>query len=34
MANSQTDIDNYYAVGNINTKRQENEMAAIIKIRI
>ena len=25
MANSQNDIDIYYAVGNANTKRQENE---------
>ena len=33
MANSQNDIDIYYAVGNANTKRQENEIAAIIKIR-
>jgi len=33
MANSQNDIDIYYAVGNTNTKRQENEIAAIIKIR-
>ena len=33
MANSQNDIDIYYAVGNANTKRQENEIAAIMKIR-
>ena len=33
MANSQNDIDIYYAVGNANTKRQENEIASIMKIR-
>ena len=33
MANSQNDIDIYYAVGNANTKRQENEIAAIMKKR-
>ena len=33
MANSQNDIDIYYAVGNTNTKRQENEISAIIKKR-
>ena len=33
MANSQNDIDIYYAVGNANTKRQENEIASIIKVR-
>ncbi len=33
MANSQNDIDIYYAVGNTNTKRQENEIAAIMKKR-
>ena len=33
MANYQNDIDIYYAVGNANTKRQENEIAAIMKIR-
>ena len=33
MANFQNDIDIYYAVGNANTKRQENEIAAIFKIR-
>ena len=32
MANSQNDIDIYYAVGNANTKRQENEISAIFKI--
>ena len=33
MANSQNDIDIYYAVGNANTQRQENEIASIMKIR-
>ena len=33
MANSQNDIDIYYAVGNANTKRQEHEIASIMKIR-
>ena len=33
MANSQNDIDIYYALGNANTKRQENEIATIMKIR-
>ena len=33
MANSQNDIDIYYAVGNTNTQRQENEIATIMKIR-
>ena len=33
MANSQNDIDIYYSVGNANTKRQENEIAAIMKKR-
>ena len=33
MAKSQNDIDIYYAVGNANTKRQENEIASIMKIR-
>ena len=33
MANSQNYIDIYYAVGNANTKRQENEIASIMKIR-
>ena len=33
MENSLNDIDIYYAVGNANTKRQENEIASIIKIR-
>ena len=33
MAKSQNDIDIYYAAGNANTKRQEIEIAAIMKIR-
>ena len=33
MATSQNDIDIYYSVGNANTKRQENEIASIMKIR-
>ena len=33
MAKVKNDLDIYYAVGNANTKRQENEIAAIIKIR-
>ena len=33
MANSQNDINIYYAVGNANTQRQENEIAAILKKR-
>ena len=33
MATSQNDIDIYYAVGNANTNRQENEITAIIKKR-
>ncbi|KGF90203.1 MULTISPECIES: hypothetical protein [Prochlorococcus] len=33
MANTQNDIDIYYALGNTNNQRQENEIAAIIKIR-
>ena len=33
MAHSINDIDIYYAVGNANTKRQENEIAEIIKKR-
>ena len=32
MANSQNYIDIYYAVGNANTKRQENEIASIMKV--
>ena len=31
MANYQNDIDIYYAVGNANTQRQENEITAIMK---
>ena len=30
MANLENDLDIYYAVGNANTQRQENEIAAII----
>ena len=33
MANSLNDIDIYYAVGNTNTQRQENEIAAIMNKR-
>ncbi|ABM71627.1 Hypothetical protein P9515_04181 [Prochlorococcus marinus str. MIT 9515] len=33
MANTINDIDIYYAVGNSNTKRQESEIASIMKIR-
>ena len=33
MAKVENDLDIYYAVGNANTKRQENELAAIMKIR-
>ena len=33
MANSQNDIDIFFAVGNTNTQRQENEIALIMKIR-
>ena len=33
MTNVENDLDIYYAVGNSNTKRQENEIAAIMKIR-
>ena len=31
MAKVENDLDIYYAVGNANTKRQENELSAIIK---
>ena len=31
MAKVENDIDIYYAVGNSNTQRQENELAAIMK---
>ena len=33
MSNIENDLDIYYAVGNANTQRQENEIAAIIKKR-
>ena len=33
MAKLENDYDLYYAVGNANTKRQEKELAAIMKIR-
>tara|TARA_B100001109_G_C18444355_1_gene281471 strand:+ start:254 stop:454 length:201 start_codon:yes stop_codon:yes gene_type:complete len=33
MAKAQNDLDIYYAVGNTNTKRQENEISAIIDKR-
>ena len=33
MAKLENDLDIYYAVGNANTQRQENELAAIIKQR-
>ena len=33
MARAENDLDIYYAVGNANTQRQENEIAAIIKKR-
>ena len=33
MAKAENDIDIYYAVGNANTQRQENELAAIMKKR-
>ena len=31
MAKIENDLDIYYAVGNANTQRQENELAAIMK---
>ena len=31
MSNVENDLDIYYAAGNANTQRQENENAAIIK---
>ena len=31
MAKVENDLDIYYAVGNANTHRQENELAAIMK---
>ena len=33
MAKSEIDLDIYYAVGNINNHRQENEITAILKKR-
>ena len=33
MANVENDLDIYYAIGNTNTQRQENEISAIIKKR-
>ena len=33
MAKEENDLDIYYAVGNANTQRRENELAAIIKKR-
>ena len=33
MSKAQNDLDIYYAVGNANTKRQENEISAIIDKR-
>ena len=33
MAKVEIDLDIYYAVGNVNTQRQENEIAAIMKKR-
>ena len=33
MSHVKNDLDIYYAVGNANTQRQENEIAAIIKKR-
>ncbi|MDC3159514.1 hypothetical protein OA667_02100 [Prochlorococcus sp. AH-716-G10] len=33
MSDVENDLDIYYAVGNANTQRQENEIAAIIKKR-
>ena len=33
MRNVENDLDIYYAVGNANTQRQENEITAIIKKR-
>ena len=33
MAKVENDLDVYYAVGNANTQRQENEIAAIMKKR-
>ena len=33
MAKGEIDLDIYYAVGNTNTQRQENEITAIMKKR-
>ena len=33
MENLENDLDIYYVVGNVNTRRQENEIAAIKKKR-
>ena len=33
MAKVENDLDIYYAVGNANTQRQENEIAVIMKKR-
>ena len=33
MAIVENDLDIYYAVGNANTQRQENELAVIMKKR-
>ena len=33
MSHVENDLDIYYAVGNANTQRKENEIAAIIKKR-
>ena len=33
MARTENDLDIYYAVGNANTSRQENEIGAIVKKR-
>ena len=33
MAKLENDLDIYYAVGNTNTRRQENEIIAIMKKR-
>ena len=33
MSHVENDLDIYYAVGNANAQRQENEIAAIIKKR-
>ena len=33
MTSVENDLDIYYAVGNTNTQRQENEIAAILKKR-